>query len=400
MKNFWPLMKDIITAADKEAMIEFIKSTSRFTNGPKVREFEGRWSEWLRCKHSLFVSSGSTANYLLLAAIKELHNFKEGDKVLVPTMTWVTNIAPIMQLGLEPIFCDINSHDFSFDKAHLNQIRQQHPDIKLIWITHLFGIAADVNYYKELFPNALIAEDVCESHGVEIDDKRAGVFGEGGTFSFYFGHHMTTVEGGFVSTNNTKLYELMRAKRSHGLAREMGRDAEQAIIEKHPDVHPQFLFITDGYNFRNVEINAVLGLSQLKNLDSSIVERKNNLDRFIKLLNYPEFDTNFKTEGNSSFILPFLCESSELKKKLEEYLSTNGVETRPLCSGNLLRQPFLQHLNIDLENYPKVDALHFKGFYIGNSHLITEEDWLKLEALIDKFMIAYKEKNKNIKRKA
>jgi CDP-6-deoxy-D-xylo-4-hexulose-3-dehydrase len=391
MKHFWPLMKDIITEVDKNAMIDFIKSTNRFTNGVKVREFEAKWNNWLDCKHSLFVSSGSTANYLLLAAMKDLYNLKSGDKVLVPSMTWVTNIGPIIQLGLEPIFCDINSYDFSFDKEHLSQIKQQHPDIKLIWITHLFGIAADVDYYKELFPDALIAEDVCESHGVEINEKKAGVFGEGGTFSFYFGHHMTTVEGGFVSTNNTELYELMRAKRSHGLAREMSKEAQQPIIEKYPDVHPQFLFITDGYNFRNMEINAVLGLSQLKNLDSSIVERKKNLDRFIKLVNYAEFDTNFKMEGNSSFILPFICESIELKNELEEYLTASGVETRPLCSGNLLRQPFLQYLNLDLENYPKVDDLHFKGFYIGNNHLITEEDWVKLENLITKFMSSYRE---------
>jgi len=383
---FWPLMKDIITDVDKDAMIDFIKSTNRFTNGVKVREFEAKWSNWLGCKHSLFVSSGSTANYLLLAAMKDLYNLKHGDKVLVPSMTWVTNVSPVIQLGLKPIFCDVNPYDFSFDKKHLTYIKQQHPDIKLIWITHLFGIAADVDYYKELFPDALVAEDVCESHGVEINGKRAGVFGEGGTFSFYFGHHMTTVEGGCVSTDNTELYELMRAKRSHGLAREMGNEAQQALIEKYPDVHPQFLFVTDGYNFRSMEINAVLGLSQLKNLDSSIVKRKNNLDRFINLLDYPEFDTNFKIEGNSSFILPFICESIELKSKLEKYLATNGIETRPLCSGNLLRQPFLQYLNLDLKDYPKVDALHFKGFYIGNNHLIIEEDWLRLEHLITKFM--------------
>ena len=391
MKYFWPLMKNIITDADKQSMIDFIKSTDRFTNGVKVREFEAAWSTWLNCKHSLFVSSGSTANYLLLAAMKDIYKLNPGDKVLVPSMTWVTNIGPVIQLGLKPIFCDVNSYDFSFDKEHLSRIQKQHPDIKLIWITHLLGIAADVDYYKELFPDALIAEDVCESHGVEIDGTKAGVLGEGGTFSFYFGHHMTTIEGGFVSTNNTELYELMRAKRSHGLAREMSKESQQAIIEKYPDVHPQFLFVTDGYNFRNMEINAVLGLSQLEYLDNNIIERKNNLDRFVKLLDYPEFDTNFKMEGNSSFVLPFLCESVELKNQLEKYLAVNGLETRPLCSGNLLRQPFLQYLNLDLKDYPNVDALHFKGFYIGNNHLITEEDWAKLEDLVANFMQTYQQ---------
>jgi CDP-6-deoxy-D-xylo-4-hexulose-3-dehydrase len=388
MDKFWPLMKDIITPEDKNQIIDFIKSTNRFTNGVKCREFEETWSKWLGCKYSLFVSSGSTANYLLISAIKELYGLKDGDKVIVPTMTWVTNIGPIIQLGLTPIFCDINSHDFSFNKNNLQKIKEEHPDIKMIWITHLFGIAADVNYYKELFPDTLIAEDVCESHGVEINGKKAGVEGEGGTFSFYFGHHMTTIEGGFVSTNNKALYELMRAKRSHGLSREMGPESQTKIKEQYPDVHPQFLFITDGYNFRSMEINAVLGLSQLKQLDNSIIERKNNFDRFIKLLEkYPNhFQTDFKVEGNSSFILPFICDSEKLKQELECYLSESGMETRPLCSGNLLRQPFLQYLNLEPTDFPNSDEMHFKGFYIGNNHLIIEEDWIEFEKLFIQFM--------------
>ena len=388
MDNFWPLMKDIITEEDKDQMVDFIRSTNRFTNGVKCREFEETWSKWLGCKHSLFVSSGSTANYLLISAMKELYGLKDGDKVIVPTMTWVTNIGPIMQLGLDPIFCDVDSYDFSFDKESLAKIKEEHPDVKMIWITHLFGITADVDYYKELFPKALIAEDVCESHGCELNGRKCGVEGEGGTFSFYFGHHMTTVEGGFVSTNNTELYELMRAKRSHGLAREMSPETQKKIYKKYPDVDPQFLFITDGYNFRNMEINAVLGLSQLKQLDNSILERKQNLDRFIRLLkNYPEYFTNsFKTEGNSSFVLPFICKDKELKNKLESHLKESGMETRPLCGGNLLRQPFLEHLGYSPEDFKKSDVMHFNGFYVGNNHLITEEDWIKFEKIFHKFM--------------
>tara|TARA_R110001592_G_scaffold224781_3_gene480495 strand:+ start:1116 stop:2294 length:1179 start_codon:yes stop_codon:yes gene_type:complete len=390
MDKFWPLMKDIIREKDKTAMIDFIKSTNRFTNGVKCREFEETWSKWLGCKYSLFVSSGSTANYLLISAMKELYGLKDGDKVIVPTMTWVTNIGPIIQLGLTPIFCDVNSYDFSFDRENLQKIKEEHPDVKMIWITHLFGITADVNYYKELFPKALIAEDVCESHGCELDGRRCGVEGEGGTFSFYFGHHMTTVEGGFVSTNNKDLYELMRAKRSHGLLREMSIESQEKIKAEFPDVHPQFLFVTDGYNFRNMEINAVLGLSQLEQLDNSIIERRNNFDRFIKLLSkYPQFNVDFKVEGNSSFVLPFICENKELKTKLENHLSENGMETRPLCGGNLLRQPFLQYLNLIPESFEKSDKMHFNGFYVGNNHLIVEEDWVLFEELLTNFMENY-----------
>ena len=143
-------MKDCITKKDKMRMIEFISSTNRFTNGPKVKEFEQKWSKWLGCKHSLFVSSGSTANLLLVSAIKERYGLKDGDKVLVPAMTWATNISPIIQLGLQPIFCDVDKYNFGFNLNHLNLLKEKHPDVKLIFVTHLFGIPAAIDSYKEI----------------------------------------------------------------------------------------------------------------------------------------------------------------------------------------------------------------------------------------------------------
>ena len=141
---FWPLMKDCITQQDKDALVNFIQTSNRYTNGPKVVEFEKQWSEWLGVKHSLFVSSGSTANFLLLAAIKEKYNLKDGDKVLVPAMTWVTNIGPVIQLGLQPIFCDVDNSNFSFDLEHMSELHKEHPDIKVVFVSHLFGIPAPI----------------------------------------------------------------------------------------------------------------------------------------------------------------------------------------------------------------------------------------------------------------
>ena len=161
-KTFWPLMKDCITAEDKTAMIEFIQNAGRFTNGPMVKKFEKEWSEWLGCKHSLFVSSGSTANLLLVAAIKEKYNLKDGDKVIVPAITWVTNISPIMQLGLQPIFCDVDATTFSFNENHLRVLASAHHDIKAIFVSHLFGISADIDTYKAILgPKVTFIEDVC-----------------------------------------------------------------------------------------------------------------------------------------------------------------------------------------------------------------------------------------------
>ena len=388
-KIFWPLMKDCITADDKSIMIDFITNAGRFTNGPMVKKFEQEWSDWLGCKHSLFVSSGSTANLLLVAAMKEKYNLKDGDKVIVPAMTWVTNISPIMQLGLQPIFCDVDPITFSFNEHHLKVLALAHHDIKAVFVSHLFGIAAEMDVYKEILPEAVFIEDVCESHGATYKGKKCGTLSEGSTFSFYFGHHMTTIEGGFVCTDDDELYNIMKMKRSHGMAREATPAKYEEYKKEYPDIHPMFMFITDGYNLRSMELNAVLGSSQLKNLTKNNEIRKANFNRFINnIKKYPNlFHGTYKEEGNSSFCFPFICKTFEVKNQLEKYLRNNGVETRPLCSGNLLRQPFLQRDGKlpKPEKFPVADSLHQLGFFIGNNHMISENDWTKLETLLKEY---------------
>ena len=379
-------MKDCITKEDKDSLVEFIQTSNRYTNGPKVKQFEKEWSEWLGVKHSLFVSSGSTANFLLLSAIKRRYNLKKGDKVLVPAMTWVTNVAPIIQLGLKPIFCDVERDTFSFDLEHMARLHQEHHDIRLVFVTHLFGIPAQINEFKKIIPNAFYIEDCCESHGAKIYDKKVGTLSEGSTFSSYFGHHMTTVEGGFVSTDDTELHELMRAKRSHGLARECSDEVYTKYIKRYPDVDKRFMFITDGYNFRNNEFGAVLGLSQLPRLDDMIKRRREVCDKFVSILK--KYDDIFHIpnfDGNSSFCLPFIAKDGYLRNDLQEHLEACGIETRPLCSGNLLRQPFLSEYEV-FKEFPKVDYLHYHGFFIGNNHLVTDEEIEKLGFILDDYI--------------
>ena len=381
---YWPLMKDCITKEDKKAMSDFILNAGRFTNGPRVKQFEKEWSEWLGVKRSLFVSSGSTANFLLLSAIKEHYGLKDGDKVLVPSVTWVTNIGPVIQLGLTPVFCDVDTNTFSFDKNYMKQLSLLHDDIKAVFVSHLFGVPAEVEEYKKILPDAVFIEDVCESHGAKCKTGMAGTLSEGSTFSFYFGHHITTVEGGMVSTNNEELYQLMRAKRSHGMARECDPEYFKEYVEKYPDVHPMFMFITDGYNFRNSELYAVLGTEQLKRLTDQNNQREVNYKRFREIISkYPDLiKSNLISEGTSSFCLQFICSSEEKKKILEKELQKRGIETRPLCSGNLLRQPFLRNNNEigdSPEHHPNAEYLHTHGFFIGNNHLITDEDFVQFE---------------------
>ena len=376
----WPLMKNAITWEDKFQLIKFLITNDRLTNGPQVREFERQWAEWVGSKHALMVSSGSTANTLIISAVKELYGLKDGDKVLVPACTWVTNISPVFQSGLKPIFCDVNLDNFSFDLEHMAEIAKKHPDIKAIFVTHLLGFSAENEKYAEIFPDALILDDVCESHGCTNESGvKRGNRSIAASFSFYFGHHMTTIEGGMVNTNNTQLYELMRMKRSHGLARESGNLKKYA--DQYPDIHPQFLFMTDGYNLRSSEINAVLGMSQLKRLDRMIEQRRANFREFVTIMDahQDKFYPVRWQEGNSNFAFPFICRNPELTKKMKEVFEKNGVEHRPIVGGNLLRQPFLQgyKMGTTRKSY-NVDLLNDNGVYIGNSHFVKNSDmkWL------------------------
>jgi CDP-6-deoxy-D-xylo-4-hexulose-3-dehydrase len=380
----WQLMKDTITFADRFKMAKFALTAKRFTNSEQVVKFEKHWSEWLGCKHSLFVSSGSTANFLLVAAIKEKYKLSEGDKVLVPACTWMTNVAPIIQLGLQPIFCDINIQNFSFDIEEVKYISKIHPDIKLIFVSHLLGFAGENEKLKEIFPNAIIIDDVCESHGVRFPDgSRVGSNSLGATFSFYFGHHMSTIEGGMVCTNDLELYDLMRMKRSHGLARESNFFEQYA--KENPTIEKSFLFITDGYNFRNHEICAVLGQSQLKRLDDMIEIRRKNYNAYVNLLDYHQnlFHPHNYDEGNSSFCFPFICKTAIIKENLKQLFIKNNVEFRPIVSGNLLKHPFLKNYSVSTSKQVlNADLVHENGVYIGNNHFISVKDLNRLNTLI------------------
>lgn len=383
MKEYkWPLMKNTLTFLDRLKLAKFILSSDKFTQGPMVEKFEQEWSKWLGAKHSLFVTSGSTANFLLLAAVKEKYNLKNGDKVLVPACTWVTNINPVFQLGLEPIFCDINLKDFSFDIDNMKLLSKKHPDIKVVFTTHLLGIPAPLEEYKKHFPKAIFIDDVCESHGARLVGGKVGADSTGATFSFYFGHHMSTIEGGMISTNDPDLYDLMRMKRSHGLARTSSKFAEYA--QKNPEIEKSFLFVSDGYNFRNTELGAVLGLSQLKKLDSFIETRRARYKRFVDICNKSDkLYKMYEHVGNSSFCFPFIGKTAEIKSGLVALFEEYGIEYRPIVGGNLLKQPYLKEKYGDYD-MPYADALHSNGVYIGNNQFITDKNMDIIQKIVEK----------------
>lgn len=383
----WPLMKDTLTWRDRWKLAKFVMTSDKFTQGRKVEEFERAWSDWLGVKHSLFVTSGSTANFLLLDAVKELYfKNKKKIKVLVPACTWVTNINPVMQLGMEPVFCDINLSDYSFDLYNASAIARKH-DIDIVFTTHLLGLPASTNALRSIFPKAIMLEDVCESHGtVDNLGYRVGSKYTGSTFSFYFGHHMSTVEGGMVCTNNVDLYNLMRMKRSHGMSRVSVVPEDYAAA--HPDIDPQFLFVTAGYNFRNTELGAVLGLSQLKKLDGFIEKRQYNYRKFIDIMRHVSHKFHlpgdgYAEEGNSSFCFPMIAKEAYTREQLVRRLKMNFIEYRPIVGGNLLRQPYMQGYEIACKEGPyNVDVLHENGVYIGNNQFVGDRELNILENII------------------
>ena len=382
----WPLMKNSISLWDRVQLAKFVMTSDKFTQGENVERFEREWSKWLGCKYSLFVTSGSTANFLLVASIIEEYGLKRGDKVILPSCTWVTNINPIIQLGLTPIFCDVNLENYSFDLENLKQISEFHSDIKLVFVTHLLGIPAQVEEYRKIFPEALFIDDVCESHGcLDNSGNKIGKNSLGATFSFYFGHHMSTVEGGMISTNSKELYDLMKMKRSHGLARVS--DQFEYYQKQNPEIEKSFLFVSDGYNFRNTEFGAVLGLSQLERLDDFILNRRNAYDQFVQIMSSEKNRDNFYpivyNRGNSCFCFPFICKTKETKFKLIDMFNKYKIEYRPVVGGNLLRQPYLKHYAISgkRENL-NVDVIHENGIYIGNNQFVSEKDMNLLQNIL------------------
>lgn len=387
----WPLMGETITWGDRWEMIKFILQAKRFTNGEQVKRFESLWSSWISANSllssdpmSLYVSNGSTANFLLVAAVMEKYGIKPGDKILLPACTWMTNVAPPIQLGLTPVFCDVNMQNYSFDLEEATRISKKHKDIKLIFVSHLLGFPGENKKLQELFPKAIIIDDVCESHGcLDPNKERVGANSLGATFSFYFGHHMSTIEGGMVTTNDSDLYDIMKMKRSHGMARESLNYHKH--IQNNPDIDPLFIFVTDGYNFRNHEICAVLGQSQLKRLDDFVAIRRRNYNHYVQIVNDNphlfyghEFDL-----GNSSFCFPFICKTTEINRRMKETFVKYGIEYRPVVAGNLLSQPFLKGYKMETRRkVPNAQIIHMQGVYIGNNHFVTNDDMNFLSNII------------------
>ena len=387
MEFNWPLMEDNITKEDLDTLIAFLKNMPRLTQSRNVLEFEKEWSDWLGVRHSVFVNSGASANLISMAALRHLYGLGE---IIVPPLTWVSDIASVIQNGFKPVFVDINPKNLCMDDAQV--ISKLNDNTRAVFLTHVQGFNGLTNRLLQNLQerNIPLIEDVCESHGATFKGKKLGAFGLISNFSFYFAHHMSTIEGGMVCTNDETIYETIRMLRSHGMVRESTNiEIKQKYTQDHSDLSPDFIFAYPAYNVRNTEIGAVLGRSQLKRLDQNNIKRRKNFELFIKNLDPQKYRTNFEIEGscNYAFNLVLKEPDPEFRKIVETALKEAGVEFRRGSSGggNQLRQPYLKNFMPDkeYEKYPEVEHIHFFGYYIGNYPTLENQKVIELCNLLN-----------------
>ena len=382
MKNKfeWQLINDSITLDDKKALTDFINTPNqRFTNGSKVKEFEKAWSNYIGCSHSVFVNSGASANYIMASIMKEEKGVGE---VIVSPLGWVSDVAPLVNLGFRPVFVDVSMENMSIT---LDNIKAAVTDKTVgVSLVHVLGFAAVTDEMVKFCEDndLFFIEDCCESHGATYEGTKVGNFGDVSNFSFYFGHHITTIEGGMVCTNDEKLYDYAKLFRSHGMTREASNQLQEQYERNRPDLNPLFTFAVPGYNMRNQELNAVLGLEQLKRLNYNCDKRRDNFKIWVDSLNSDKFFVNFNQIGNSNFALPLILRKKDLElfEKCCILLEEQNVEYRvgTAGGGNQARQPYLDKYDFVTHDLSNVDHIHDFGLYIGNHPELVDEDIIKL----------------------
>ena len=393
MKINHPLMYNNFAKSDMDAVRKLIKKKDLIlTQSKNVLEFEKKWSKWLGARYSVFVNSGSSANLISMLILKSFSPKKK--EIILPTLTWVSDINSVLIAGFKPVFVDIEPRTLSMNQDQI--LKKINKNTLAVFVTHVqgFNSLSDKVLKKIKRRKILLIEDVCESHGATFKGKKLGTFGQISNFSFYYAHHMSTIEGGMICTNDKQIYEKARIFRSHGMARESKNTKfQKKIIKKYPKLSPQFIFLHPTFNFRNNEIGAVIGMSQLKRLDKNNRERTKNLNLFLKLLDKTKYRTDYEVSGSSNYAFPvvFKNKSFEFRNRFESTLKKYNIEFRRgnAGGGNQLRQPYLKPYikKINFRNFPEVDHIHFFGYYIGNYPGLSKSKIIKVCEILNKIKL-------------
>ncbi len=386
MNYKWPLINDNVSQKDREVLSDFILSNQRLTNGLKVREFEDIWSKWLGTKHSVMVNSGASGNFLSIALVKELYGIGE---VIVPPLGWVSDISSVVQLGMTPVFVDISMDNLSITAENIEKAIT--PQTKAIVLVHCLGFNAINEKILEISKkyNLVLIEDCCEAHGATFKGQKVGSFGDISIFSFYFGHHITTIEGGMVCVNDDNANDIVRLFRSHGMTREGSQELQDNFVRNYPELNPLFTFAVAGFNVRSTEINAVLGIEQMNRIDSNVDKRRHNFKVWLDNLDNHKFYTEFDVEGNSNFALPLIMKKGYEDRfninddfsGVRDILDLSGVEYRlgTAGGGNQALQPYLKKYEYRIEgDLTNVNYVHSNSLYIGNHTDLNDEQIINL----------------------
>lgn len=361
----WSLTNDTITKTEISKLASFIKTAEKLTYGDKTLEFENKFSKWNNSKYSVMVNSGSSANLIMAIALKKYLK-KEKIRIGISSLTWSTSVTPFSLLGYEVYFYDSQLSNLGINRNDLiSSIKNKKVDA--ILITHILGFPS---VDKEIISlakknNIVILEDCCEALGAKVSQKKVGNFGMMSSFSFFYSHHMSTIEGGMICTNNKFIYELSKLIRSHGLSRELDNSQKETHWKK------RFYFIEEGLNLRPTELNAYLGILQLEKMNKMIEKRNHNLKYYLE--NLPSgYYNNFKLDGVSNFSLPLIAKNKVIFKDTLNKLDKLKVEYRPLIAGNLLNHPLASKIKYKKlsKNFKNSELIDKCGIYLGNgSHV-------------------------------
>ena len=362
-----PLMNNNITREDIDELISFLQSSDIFTQNKKVKEFEAVWAKWLGTRYALFVNSGSSANYITMHVLAELYGKGE---VIVAPLGWSSTVAAVMSAGHTPVFADVNISTLSMnDEEILGKITS---NTKAVFLTHVLGFDGLTDRLLDELRKRkiLLFEDCCESHGATHHERKIGTFGKASNFSFYYAHHMSTIEGGMVCTDDEEFFQYSKMFRSHGMLRECSEEYRTKLQQ--PDTYPEFTFPVAGFNMRSTELNAVIGLNQIKRLDDNNEKRKANFELFLKSLDSDKYFTDFMTDGSVNYALTLLVRNADKARynRVTEMLAAEKVEARrgTAGGGNLARQKFVRRCcpDIDPSELKNAEYIHEYGLYFGN----------------------------------
>jgi CDP-6-deoxy-D-xylo-4-hexulose-3-dehydrase len=371
MKPTIKLVKDTISHLEMDELSNWIKTYPQLTKGELTIKFEKEWAKWLGVKYSVFVNSGSSANLAMLYALK-ISNKLKNNKIIFPCVSWVTTVSPAIQLGMEPILCETDKDTLGIDVNYFEYLCKEH-NPACVCIVHVLGVPNKLNEIKKICNkyDVILLEDSCESVGSVYEQKQTGSFGLMSSFSTYFGHHYSTIEGGFVCTDDFELYEILKSIRSHGWSRDLSEETKTSLQKKYniDDFKNLYTFYYPGFNLRATDLQAFLGLNQLKTLNEKNDKRYKNLKQYDLLIknNY----WKLKIDGFiSNFAYPIIHPN---KNNIVKELKNNNIESRPLICGSVSRQPFFYE-RYGKKIYEFSDIVHDYGLYLPNNPDLTLDE--------------------------